>query len=104
MVSLHTLTTAQLRQALEYREQIESLQQKLEAIVGGPDASSGSGTKPKRKVGRSPGKRTISAEHRAKLAAAQKARWAKAKGTPIKWWQGKRVPSLLRAGPTWRQR
>jgi hypothetical protein len=55
MVSLHTLTTAQLRQALEYREQIESLQQKLEAIVGGPDASSGSGTKPKRKVGRHQG-------------------------------------------------
>jgi hypothetical protein len=71
MTSIHDITTAQLKQAILLREQIDSLQEKLHAVLGG--------TTTKKKVGGPPGKRTISPEHRAKLAAAQKARWAKVK-------------------------
>ena len=58
------------------REQIESLQQKLDALLGGSVPA----TKTKKKVGRPAGKRIMSDEARAKIAAAQKARWAKTKG------------------------
>lgn len=85
MSSFHELSTSQLRQALKLREQIESLQQKLAAILG--DA----GTPPKTAEVKSKsggrqrkGKRTMSAEARAKIAAAQKARWAKAKAPSTK--------------------
>ena len=73
MLSFQDLTTTQLKQALQIREQIESLQQKLDALLGGPTSTS-----PKKKVGTT--KRTVSPEGRAKMAAAQKARWAKING------------------------
>ena len=64
------------------REQIESLQEKLDALLGGS-----SSTAPKKKLGRPTGKggrpkgkRTMSAAGRASIAAAQKARWAKING------------------------
>ncbi len=74
MATFHDLTTSQLKQAVQIRETIESLQAKLDSILGGS-------AKPKQKVER-PGKRTMSASGRAKIAAAQKARWAKVKEKP----------------------
>ena len=79
MATLHELTTAQLRQALQLREQIETLQHKLDSLLGG-----GSTSAPKAKVSAPVKKRTMSAAGRAKIAAAQKARWAKTKATPAK--------------------
>ena len=77
MATFHELSTAQLRQALQLREQIETLQQKLSSILGGKESAPVA--KPKGKKGRPAGKRTLSAEARAKIAAAQQARWARVK-------------------------
>jgi hypothetical protein len=65
---LSSLTTGQLRRAAELKEQIETLNQQLDAIWGTP-ASSNIPLK----------KRGISAAGRARMAAAAKARWAKAR-------------------------
>ena len=81
MATFHELSTGQLRQALQLREQIESLQQKLSAILGGKSPAPAEKTKAKK--GQQAGKRLISAEARAKMAAAQQARWAKVKGTAL---------------------
>ena len=82
MPTFHELSTAQLRQALQLREQIEVLQRKLGALLGGGRSASVAATaKTKKPVGRPAGKRTMSAEGRAKIAAAQKARWAKTNET-----------------------
>lgn len=83
MPTLHELSTVQLRQALQLREQIGALQLKLDAILGGK-GTAGKVSKAKGKLGRKPGKRTMSPEARAKIAAAQHARWAKTKGSPAK--------------------
>ena len=82
MATFHELTTSQLKQALQMREQIESLQQKLETLLGGKAPA----VKPKHKVSRPPRKRTMSAAGRVRIAEAQKARWAKTKGnsSPVK--------------------
>ena len=77
MATFHELTTRQLKQALQMREQIESLQEKLEALLGGKAPAA----KPKQKVSRPTQKRTMSAAGRARIAEAQKARWAKTKET-----------------------
>lgn len=74
MAPFHDLTTAQLRQILQLREQIESLQQKLDAIIGG----AGSSSTPKNKVGT----RTMSPATIAKMRAGQQARWAHLKAAP----------------------
>ena len=66
MPTVHDLTTVQLKQAVQIREQIESLQEKLNVLLGG----SSSPTK---------GKRTVSAATKKKMAAAQQARYAKLK-------------------------
>ena len=76
MPTFHELTTAQLKQALHLREQIEALQGKLSTLLGGTAATTAS----KQKVSRPKGRRTMSAAGRAKIAAAQKARWAKVRG------------------------
>ena len=75
MATFHALSTAQLRQALQLREQIEALQQKLSSILGGKESAPVAKTKGKR--GRPAGKRIVSPEARAKIAAAQQARWAR---------------------------
>ena len=86
MPTLHELTVPQLRQALQIREQIESLQDKLNALMGGTKSAAAPAGRVKRKAGRPPGKRTMTPEARAKIAAAQHARWAKINGksTPAK--------------------
>ena len=76
MATFHELTTSQLKQALQIREQIEALQQKLETLLGGTAPVA----RGKRKVSTPVRKRTMSEAGRARIAEAQKARWANLKG------------------------
>jgi hypothetical protein len=59
-----------LRRAVGIREQIEALESELAGIIGGSTTPSAS---------RRGGRRTMSAEARARIAAAQRRRWAKQK-------------------------
>jgi hypothetical protein len=65
------VSVAQLRQALEIREQIERLENQLAGILGGTSVSA-----PSRPAGRPAGKRGMSEEGRRRIIEAQKARWA----------------------------
>jgi len=67
MNAINSLSAQQLRRAASIKEQIDTLENELGNILGG---TSGTGS----------GKRTMSASARARIAAAQKARWAKVKG------------------------
>jgi len=73
-------TLIQLKEAVTIAEQIEKLQATLAGLIGG---SASVTTAPK--VASAPaakaGKRTMSPEARARIAAAQRARWAKSRGT-----------------------
>lgn len=70
-MSLINLTPAQLRHAADIKEKIEALQDELDRLHGTPGAAASTGA---------PGKRKISAAGIARIRAAQKLRWAKAKG------------------------
>ena len=72
MNDIINLSTQQLRHVADLKEKIESLQDELSRVLGG--AASVRVAAPG-----NPGKRTyrISAAARARIAAAQKARWAK---------------------------
>ena len=73
-------TLSQLKAAVSIAEQIEALQAQLASLVGG---SSSIGSVPmfaSTAVAKT-GKRTMSPEARERIAAAQRARWAKSKGT-----------------------
>jgi hypothetical protein len=74
MTNLHDLTTSQLHRIIAIKEQIETLQGELESIAG--DGGEIPSPFPENK----PRKRRRSAAVRAKMAAAQRARWAKIKG------------------------
>ena len=87
---MSTPTISQLKHAIALSEQIEKLQIELASLFGGsakvsaPTAVAPATTAPATK----PKKSGFSAEHRAKLAAAAKARWAKkneakAPATPV---------------------
>jgi len=69
------LTSKQLRRAANLQDKIESLQKELSRLLGGSAkvASGSPASSP------APKKRTMSASARKKIAAAQKARWAKVK-------------------------
>jgi len=67
MKLMSSLSAEQLRRAAAIKDQIDTLESELGKILGGA-AGSGSGT------------RVMSASARARIAAAQKARWAKVKG------------------------
>jgi len=69
MTGLLNLSTAKLKRIIALKQKIEKLSAQLEALAEG---SSG-------RIGRPPGS-GMSAGARAKIAAAQRARWAKAKG------------------------
>ena len=69
-MNLHDLTVNQLKRAAAIKEQIENLNKELRAILGAPAIS---GAAPKRN-------RAMSASVKRKIAAAQKARWAKIHG------------------------
>jgi hypothetical protein len=66
--TMPTLTIIQLKRAVKIKTKLEALQSQLDGLLG--TASSNDGT-PRRKV---------SASGRARMAAAQKARWAKKNG------------------------
>lgn len=76
--NIKDLSVAQLKEAIEIREQIETLEARLAALSGGPRL----GRPPGRPAGRPPktGARRMSAAGRAAIAAAARARWAKYRG------------------------
>lgn len=78
-MNIMDISTAELRRALRVKEQIESLQKELNSLLGvsnggrrGRMVSNGV------TLGRRP-RRRMSAAARARIAAAQRARWAKVK-------------------------
>jgi hypothetical protein len=96
MSNIKDLTVAQLKRAIEIREEIESLQEQLASIggsrVGRPPSVKGPKT----------GKRRMSAAGRRRIAAAARARWAKyrngaAKSKPAKAGKSKRFSAAARA-------
>ena len=70
--SITSLSVQQLRRAADIKEKLETLEQELGQILGSPTKPV-SEAEPKKK-------RKMSAAGRARIAAAQKARWAKSKG------------------------
>lgn len=75
------ITSEQLRRAAAIKEQIETLEEQLQNILGGGDFA-GSGIKAlvPASAPSATGKRRVSAASKAKMAAAQRARWAKIRG------------------------
>src|SRR3990167_1940340 len=69
-MNLSDLTINQLKRAAAIKERIEALNKELRSILG---AAAKSGAAPKKN-------RTMSAAVKRKIAAAQKARWAKIQG------------------------
>lgn len=86
-MSITNLSLAQLKEIVSVKEQIGNLEQKLSKLLGGKALTSV--IAPAKKT-----RRKMSAAARAKIAAAQKARWAKAKGT------GKAAPTAKPAKKT----
>jgi hypothetical protein len=82
MNDITRLTPAQLRQAADIQEQIESLKKELEQVLGaGPVSSAPTIEAPETPVKK--GRKRFNAKSRAKMAAAQKARWAAKKGVKV---------------------
>lgn len=77
MINLLDLSSAQLLRAAAIKEKISALEKELFSILGSPavTAKSNPPVAPVKKKG------GMSAAGRAKIAAAQKARWAKIKGS-----------------------
>jgi hypothetical protein len=67
-------TPTQLRKAADIQERIESLQEELGQLLGGEVSTPAQATE-------APKKRKFSAAAKARMRAAQQARWAKIKGT-----------------------
>ena len=70
MNSISSLSAQQLRRAAAIKEQIDALESELGKLLGGGGSAQATN-----------GRRTMSASARARIAAAQKARWAKVKGS-----------------------
>ena len=70
--SLASLSVTQLRRAISVREQIEALEKELSQLLGAPATAAATPV-----VGRR--RRKMSPAGRARIAAGQKARWAKIK-------------------------
>ena len=66
-ITLSSLSSEQLRRAADLQEEIEALNTELASILGAPASI----------PAKAPKKRGMSAAGRARIAAAQKARWAK---------------------------
>lgn len=69
---LISLSVAQLKRAVAIKERIQKLEKKLAAIIGAPGSAPAEGRVIRRR-------RKMSAEARAKISAAQHARWARQK-------------------------
>jgi hypothetical protein len=67
-------TPTQLRKAADIQERIESLQNELNAVLGGDTFTPA-------EPAEAPKKRKFSAAAKARMRAAQQARWARIKGT-----------------------
>ena len=65
-MNLQNVSTEQLRRAVHIKEEIESLQSQLSALLGGNGVSK-----------RGAGRRRMSAVGRARIAAGARARWAR---------------------------
>jgi hypothetical protein len=78
MSDLSSISTAQLREAIQIRDQIEKLQTRLSRLLGTKAPATAS------KPASSKGPNKMSAATRAKIAAAAKARWARIKGGKAK--------------------
>ena len=89
MATFHDLTTTQLTQAVQIKEQIEALQERLDALLGGTTPAPTNG------------QRTVSAATKKKMASAQQARYAKPKAVPSYTISKKAGPA--KAAPTKRQ-
>jgi hypothetical protein len=74
MINLINATPAQFRKAADIQEKIQSLQKELGQILGGETSTPAQTTE-------APKTYKFSAAARAKMRAAQQARWAKIKGT-----------------------
>src|ERR1039457_5268562 len=72
---LANLSVRRLKQAITIREKIESLEYKFNELLGSTAGNPALAAKR--------GRRKVSAAGRARMAAAQKARWAKRKGNGI---------------------
>jgi hypothetical protein len=72
-MSIQSLTATQLRRAADLKEKIDSLHKQLAAILGAASKPISTVAKPPKKKG------GMSAAGKARIAAAQKARWAKIK-------------------------
>jgi hypothetical protein len=75
MPTFKDLSTSQLREALQISEQIDSLQERLKSLLG--EAGS---TAPAKAAATTKTRKGMSPATRAKMRAAQQARWAKIKG------------------------
>src|ERR1700677_1084822 len=73
MTNLHNLSVEQLRRVVAIKEKIDQLQTKLDAVTDGGTPARTSKIHPVRR------RRTMSRAARARIAAAQRARWAKLK-------------------------
>jgi hypothetical protein len=71
-------STQQLQRAIQLSEQIEKLETELKSLLAGNGRAPVATTVSKPSKGK--GKRTMSPEARERIAAAQRARWAKARG------------------------
>jgi hypothetical protein len=71
MTSLENLSVGQLRKVVAIKEKIERLQTQLNSIAG----TNNGHARPA-----SPGRRVMSAAAKARIAAAQRLRWAKVRG------------------------
>jgi hypothetical protein len=92
MTNLQNLSVEQLRRVVAIKEQIEHLEEALEKIAGGRGPGRPPGPGRPRGPGRPPSngasipgfgrkRRRLSAQARARIAAGQRARWARVKGT-----------------------
>jgi hypothetical protein len=72
--ALLNLSVKELKRAIRLKERMEKFEHKLAALLGGSTpAADGRG-----------GRRTMSASARKRIAAAQRLRWAKQKGTKVR--------------------
>jgi hypothetical protein len=74
--TLRELSIANLKRAVSIKEQIEKLEAELNGLLG----SSAGSERATSGGGSTGGRRKMSAEARARISAAAKARWAKVKG------------------------